>query len=217
MAPIYRLSARLADMAAVTAPPTAPVYPAAILLATFSMLVVLLIIPPMCWHYRNRNLGATLLVAWTILMNFQSFVNALLWPSDDISSWYNGSGLCDVEVKLQVAWAVAAPATLACVLRALANALNTDRATLVKSRAQRRRDYAIDLSWCIGFPMLQMLFHYIVQGRRYYLFGISGCVESATDSWVTIFLIDIPPLLWSLLDAYFASKCLPAFSEVTAD
>ncbi|KAK5134852.1 hypothetical protein LTR08_006084 [Meristemomyces frigidus] len=204
MAPTPSLLARTPGMASSAVPLATPVYSSAVVLAIFSFLTVLLIIPPMCWHFRNRNLGATLLVAWTIIMNLQSFVNALLWPADDVNTWYNGSGLCDVEVKLQVAWGVAGPAALGCVLRALANAMNTDRATLIKSKAQRRRDYALDLSWCIGFPLLQMLLHYIVQDRRYYVFGISGCVPSLSSSWLSILLVYIPPVIWTLVDGYFA-------------
>jgi len=205
MAPSAGLVERLAIVASPPAPSTTA-YPSAVLLAFFSLLTVLLIIPPMCWHYRNRNLGATLLVAWTIIMNLQSFINAITWSSDDIISWYDGAGLCDVEAKLQIAWGVAAPAALACVLRALANAMNTDRATLIKGKAQRWRDYAIDLSWCICAPLLQMLFHYVVQYRRYYLFGISGCVPAADQSWLTVLLLYIPPVIWTLIDGYFACK-----------
>ncbi|TKA79987.1 hypothetical protein B0A55_02091 [Friedmanniomyces simplex] len=204
MAPISALLAHQAGTAASPPMTTTSPYPAAIALASMSLLVILLLLSPMCWHLRNRNIGATFLVAWTILINLQSFINALLWPNDDIAHWYNGSGLCDVEVKLQIAFSVAAPAALAAVLRALANAIDTSRATLVKSKAQRIRDYAIDFSFCLGFPALQMLFHYIDQPTRYLLFGIAGCVASVSKTWVTVLLMDIPPLLWTLVDAYYA-------------
>ncbi|KAK1093601.1 a-factor receptor [Friedmanniomyces endolithicus] len=205
MAPISTLFTRQA--AAVPSTPTTPTtapYPAAIALATLSLLVILLLLSPMSWHLRNRNVGATFLVAWTILINLQTLINALLWPHDDIALWYNGAGLCDVEVKVQIAFSVAAPAALAAVLRALANALDTSRATLVKSRAQRIRDYVVDLSFCLGFPALQMLFHYIDQPTRYLLFGIAGCEASVSKTWVTILLMDVPPLLWTLVDSYYA-------------
>jgi hypothetical protein len=51
-----------------------------------------------------------------------------------------------------------------------------------------------------------MLFHYIVQTRRYYLYGISGCLPAIDISLVTVFLLGIPPLLWTLIDAYYAGK-----------
>lgn len=182
-------------------------YSSGILLSSFSIVIVLLIIPPMCWHFRNRNIGATALVAWVILMNFQSFVNALIWPTDDIGTWFSGDGLCDVQIKLQVASQVALPAAFACVLRALANVMDTDRTTLGLTKAQRRREYAIDLTWVLVLPMLQMLFHYIVQTSRYYIWGVSGCVPSVSASWVTVVLILVPPTVWTFICAYYASRC----------
>ncbi|KAI7700463.1 hypothetical protein KC353_g15866, partial [Hortaea werneckii] len=150
------------------------VYTSAIVLAFFSLLVIFLIIPPLVQHWRNRNIGATLCVFYAMIMNLMAFINAVLWPNDDFEHWYNGKGLCDVEVKLQIAWSVAAPATLVCVLRALANAMDTDRLRLSKTKAQRWRGYAIDLTLCVGIPLLSMIFHFIVQSNRYFLYGISG-------------------------------------------
>ena len=165
---------------------------------------MLLVVPPMLWHFRNRNIGATVLVAWVILLLLFTSTNAVLWPNDNISNWYNGTGLCDVEVKIQVASQVAFPASLACVLRALAAVMDTDHATLVQTKAQRRRRYAVDLLWCVGFPLLQMLLHYLVQTRRYYLYGIAGCVPAVSTSVVTIFLLVVPPMIWTLVDSHYA-------------
>lgn len=180
------------------------VYLVAVLLAVCSLIIMLLVIPPMLWHFRNRNIGATALVGWVVMLLFFTFVNSILWPNDDTSSWYKGVGLCDVEVKIQVASQVAFPASMACILRALAAVMDTDTVTLVQTQAQRRRRYMIDISWCVGFPMLQMLLHYIVQTRRYYLYGISGCVPAVSRSLVTIFLLVVPPMTWTLIDSYYS-------------
>jgi len=183
-----------------------PVFASAIGLATLSFFMVLLIVPPMCWHLRNRNLGASMLVAWVAILNLQSFVNSLLWSNDDMGRWYNGKGLCDVEVKVQVAAQVALPAATCCILRALAEVMDTNRATLVKTQAQRQMRHAVDLLFCLGFPVLQMPLHYIVQPSRYDLYGIAGCVPTTAVSWMTIVLIYVPPMVWTIVDAYYASK-----------
>ena len=183
-------------------------YPAAILLALFSFILVLLILPPMIWHFRNRNVGATSLVTWTTILLLFNFVNAIIWPNDSFSTWYNGVIFCDIEVKIQIASEVARPASFACISRALAAVLDTDRATLIKTKAQRRRNYLIDLSWCLGFPLLQMLFHYIVQPRRYYIYGISGCAPAVGHSLVSLLLLGIGPFIWILVNSYYAGKSL---------
>lgn len=180
------------------------VYLSAVLLSTASLIIMLLIIPPMIWHFRNRNIGATVLVAWSTILLFFNFINAIIWPNDNISNWYNGVGLCDIEIKLQIASQVALPAALACILRALAAVLDTDRATVVQTKAMRRRNYMIDLACCFGAPVLQMIFQYIVQSRRYYIYGISGCLAAVSNSWLTIFLLGVPIWIWNIVDTYYA-------------
>lgn len=194
-------------MAQSTTPPTAPatqVYSVAVVIALFSLLIVLLILPPLFWHARNRNVGATSLVAWIIVLLFFTFINAMIWPSDDTSTWSNGIGLCDIEVRIQLASQVALPASFAAVLRGLAAVLDTDHATVMQTRAQRRRNLVIDLLFCIGAPLLQMAFHEIVHFRRYSIFGIAGCTMVPSDSWLTFLLIFIPPLLWTIVDVIYA-------------
>lgn len=183
-----------------------PPFASAIIIACFSLLITLLIIPPFFWHWRNRNIGATCCVFWAILMCFVTFINALVWPNDDIPNWFSGVGLCDVEVKLQVAWGIAAPATLCCVLKALAHAMDTDRISLSKTKAQRWRDRAVDLLLCVGLPLFEMLAHYIVQFKRYAIFGVSGCQSTASRSYLTVFMVFVPPLVMVFVDAYYASK-----------
>lgn len=186
--------------------PTAQVYTSAVLLALFSFLFALAITPPMFWHARNRNIGATALHAWLILLLLFSFINAIIWPSDNIETWFNGVGLCDIEVKIQYGAQVAQPAAFACILRALAAVLDTRRTTFSQTKAQRRRTIVIDLTCCVGLPMVHMFFHYVFQTRRYYIYGISGCVPAVSPSWLSVLLLNIPPALWTIYDSYLASR-----------
>ena len=186
-------------------PPSRP-YTTAIFLSAFSLLAALLITPPMIWHFTNRNIGATSLILWLLLLNLQSFLNALLWSHDDLSTWFNGNILCDIEVKIMIASLVGLPSSVASVLRALAQVMNTEKASLGLSKSQKRRGYAVDLAWCWGFPLLQMFFHYLVQIERYYVMGIAGCVPAADDSWVTDLLILTPPVVWTLVGGYYSGE-----------
>ena len=194
-------------------PPAGQVYTVAVLLATISLILLLLILPPLFWHFRNRNIGATSLVAWISTTLLLTIINAMLWSTDDTAQWFNGKGLCDLEVKIMIASQVALPSSLAAVLRGLAAVLDTDRATLTKTESQRRRDRIIDLSWCIGAPLLQMVFHELVHFRRYYVYGISGCVPVLSNSWLSVLLICVPPLIWTVVDIGYASKSFPLQRE----
>lgn len=183
-------------------------YTSAILLATFSLLFSLLIFPPMLWHSSNRNIGATALILWLIVLNLQDFVNAIIWSHDDTTRWFQGYVLCDIEVKITIAAGLGVPSSVACILRALARVMDTERASLGLTKGQRRREYAVDLLWCAGFPALQMLFHYFVQTNRFHIVGISGCAISVDSSWVTDLLIYAPPIVWVLAGGYYAGESL---------
>lgn len=196
----------MSDMAPL--PPTAEqaqfTHQQAILFGTFSLLVAILIFPPLTWHFRNRNVGATVLVACAFYANFISFVNAMIWSNDDPSNWFSGIGLCDVEVKLQMYLMAALPAAISCILRALARVMDTERSTWGMTKNQKKRGYAIDLTCCVGIPLLQIPGSWIVQPVRYYVFGITGCHPALSISWPMLLLVMLQPLLWTLLAVYYS-------------
>jgi pheromone a factor receptor len=181
-------------------------YISAVALATLSLLFAILIIPPMIWHFSNRNIGATALILWLLVLNLQNSLNAILWSHDDVTNWFGGNVLCDIEVKIMVAVATGVPSSVACILRALARVMDTERVSLGLTKSQRRRGYAVDLLWCAGFPALQMFFHYIVQTSRYYIVGIAGCTPAVSRSWVTDLLIIAPPVMWTVLGSFYAGE-----------
>jgi pheromone a factor receptor len=171
-----------------------------------TLLTILLSIAPFIWHIKHRNLPASSLVFWIVLVDIFYFINALIWPNDDLDSWWRGYGLCDLEVKLQVAATIGIPTSLVCIMRNLARVLDTSRTVLQPSPAQRRRQYAIEALLCFGAPVYMIIAHYVVQNVRYYIFGISGCVPGFDNSWPSIVLIEIWSPFFSVVAVYYSSK-----------
>ncbi|KAL9090455.1 MAG: hypothetical protein Q9159_001985 [Coniocarpon cinnabarinum] len=221
--------------------PSTSIYPQAILFATLSLLTTLLNIPPLIWHISKRNHAFIVLIAWIILLNFLSFLNAVLWPSQasvfgyppDPSTYangnndgngnelakaleqfkigqgtYDGTGLCDIQAKLTISSYTALPSTLLIVLRNLSGVLNTDRINLSPTRAQKLRKLALEAAVIWTIPLLSMLFHYIVQPSRFFLFTVSGCNPSAYPSVLALVLIYLPPLLLGLIAGFYATLLL---------
>ncbi|SLM41278.1 GPCR fungal pheromone mating factor, STE3 [Lasallia pustulata] len=197
--------------------------PGAIAVPLLSFITLVLNVPPLVWHTKNHNLAASTLVFWIILCNLFNFINALLWPTDNLTSWWNGVGLCDIEVKLITASTVGIVGSLACIMRNLAAVLDTSNTVLMPSRAQRRRRIVFDSIFCIAFPVYMIIIHYIVQPSRYYIFAISGCTPSFDNSWVSIVLCFIWPPIICLVDAYYCGlvihrvrKYRKQFSDILA-
>lgn len=189
-----------------TDPPSLSVYPTAVVVAVLSGVAVLLDIGPFIWHFKNRNLAAGSLVFWIIILNLTNFINAIIWPNDNVSTWWLGYGLCDIEVKLFVGTWVALTGALACIMRNLARVMDTANTVLVPSKAQQLRQRVIEIALIFAAPVLLMLFHYIVQSNRYYLWAIAGCNPGFDNSWVSIVLIFIWPPIFSLIDTYYAGE-----------
>ncbi|OQD80224.1 hypothetical protein PENANT_c038G01744 [Penicillium antarcticum] len=181
-----------------------------------SFFSILLGIPPLLLHAKNRNFPATSLVSWSVLLNLLNIINALTWPNDDVESWWDGAGLCDIEIKVMVAGYVGVPGALMCIFRSLANALDTDRATLVPSRGQRWRNQFMNLLFCVVVPVIAMITHIVWQKSRYLLYSISGCVNNFDESWVSLILAFIWPPIICLAAAYYCCKqpTHPIFSQL---
>ncbi|KAI9818438.1 MAG: a-factor receptor [Pycnora praestabilis] len=180
------------------------VFPAAIAIPTLSVFTIILGVPPFVWHLKNRNLAACSLIFWVLLMNLFNLINAIIWASDDTTRWWDGNVLCDIEVKLMLAGTVGTAGSLACIMRNLANVLNTDRQVLIPSRAQRRRQLALGILFCYGCPIYRIAIHYVVQPNRYYIFAIAGCTPSVDNSWPSIVLIFIWPPVLCLVATYYS-------------
>ncbi|KAF2112004.1 pheromone A receptor-domain-containing protein [Lophiotrema nucula] len=160
-----------------------PRYYTAILLPALAFPAVILDIPPLVWHMWQRNIAAWSLILWAMIVNFQNAINPLIWPRDNVADWWDGQGLCDIEVRIYLGAIVALPAATAMVMRKLARVMDTRNITVATSRKSRMKEGVLEIVWCWGFPAFQILTYYIVQPIRYFIFGISGCVVAYDTSW----------------------------------
>ncbi|CZT21880.1 uncharacterized protein RCC_07746 [Ramularia collo-cygni] len=179
-------------------------YPIAIFFAIASLALVLLLTPPLVSHFKNRNIGATVLVAAAIAGNMMNFLNATIWSTDDVASWYTGAIYCDIQIKLMVVLSIMYTSSVAMILRGLAQIMNTNSSSWSISAAKKRRDIIIDLVCCVVLPMFQMLAQWITQPWRYYILGIAGCTPATDGSWLYILLSLLPPLFWTAVDVYYS-------------
>jgi len=184
------------------------VYPTSVATAVTSGIACLLGIPPLIWHGKHRNLAAAYLIAIIMVNNLIIFVNAIIWHNDKISTWWLGLGYCDVVIKLVMATSTAVPSAVLCILKQLADVMNTDRMPVNATQAQQRRTTIYGILLLVGIPCLTMLLHFITQSSRYFITGIGGCSATMSATWTSSVFIVLPPLLLALVDAWFAGISL---------
>jgi pheromone a factor receptor len=192
-------------------------YPNAILLPVLAFPAWILCIPPFVWHASQRNVAAASLILWIMLINFCNSINPLLWSHDNITEWWDGNVLCDIEVRLFIGSGVGLASCVAMIMRKLATVMDTRNITIAPSRAQVLREKMLDYLWCWAFPALMMLVYYIVQWCRYFLFGISGCVVVYDSSWPSVVLGPMPGTIAICFAAYYAGKSLLSLSILSTN
>ena len=175
-----------------------------VVLIVCSFFALLLSLPALVWHTKNRSLPAASLVFWIVLENLFNIINAIVWSDDNLITWWPGYGYCDLEIKLDIAGSLGLLGSLACMMRALAAALDTDNARLMLTTAQRSRQIALDIIYCIALPLCLAALHFVVQPFRYYVAAIAGCVPVFDPSWLSLTVFYIWPPVLCLVNAHYA-------------
>lgn len=166
-----------------------------ILVAALAFPSCMLSIPPLIAHIRNANLAATVLILAIIILNLQNFVNALIWPNNDVENSWDGRIFCDIEVKLYIGLPMVSIGAITSILRQTAIILDTNSITLSPSPKQRIRTAIFEGTVCLLLPVIMMATHYVVQAERYWILPVVGCRAAYDNTWLTIILIFLPPTL----------------------
>lgn len=70
---------------------------------------------------------------------------------------------------------------------------------------------ALDVSFCFGLPIVQVILRYIVQGHRYDIHENIGCSIPALFSWPTVIITYFVPLIIAIAAAVYAGESRPSF------
>jgi pheromone a factor receptor len=181
-----------------------PIYPITYLLPILSASALLLQIPALAWQIRHRNFAASCLIGWLQLMQMMYTINPIIWSTDDVFHWWSGYGLCDVEIRILIGAWVGIPGATMCIVRQLANILDSE--PFLPTRAQRGRQKLLDAFLCLGFPVIIMTVYYIIQAVRFAVFTTTGCTPWVEKAWPSIPLLHIWPLIFAIINAYFAGE-----------
>ncbi|KAJ7475524.1 putative fungal pheromone GPCR, STE3-type [Mycena galericulata] len=165
-----------------------------------------IVLIPLPWHWRARNIPTLSLIAWLFISNITYAINAVIWAGNInvvAKVW------CDIATKLQVGSTMGLPTCCLCLC------IHLERIASVRqvrtTPEQKRRRMIFDLLMCWGLPSITMALHYIVQGHRFDLVEDFGCRAAIYVSLASIFLVWLPPIVVVVLTLGFASAALYHF------
>ncbi|KAF4636654.1 hypothetical protein G7Y89_g1433 [Cudoniella acicularis] len=176
----------------------------AIALPTMAALAIAGTYLPWRDFWRKRNLAACSMIASNTIVLLYTTINAIIWPNDDWSTWWEGVGLCDLEVTTKWPLTVVTNLALVCFVKNLASVFNTRKNSFVKTSAMRRRQYIVDFLIIFTLPIIQVAVWPVLSTGRFSIFAVTGCVGTADPAWPTILIIIATYPIYDCLGAYFA-------------
>ncbi|KAI0056904.1 fungal pheromone STE3G-protein-coupled receptor [Artomyces pyxidatus] len=165
-----------------------------------------LVIIPAPWHWKARNIPTLSLMGWLYVLNIIYGVNSILWAgnvNNPSPVW------CDITTKLMIGGQIALPAATFCITRSL-ESISAGR-VVYRDSASKRRWMIFEIFVCIGFPILVMGLHYVVQGHRFDIIENFGCEPAVYFSIASVFILSFPPLFFAVLTLGFGGAAFHHF------
>ncbi|KAG8909213.1 hypothetical protein FRC01_007074 [Tulasnella sp. 417] len=169
-------------------------------LPVLSFLSLPLLLLPLPWHLRARNIATLTIFTALFITNLTHGVNSIVWAGSIVTKvpvW------CDITTKLGLGVQVALPAASMCITKHLESVASIRQT--IQTASDKRRRKIFEFFWCGVFPCIIMALHYVVQGHRFDIAEDFGCMATVYYSIPALFIIYIPPLALSLASLVYAA------------
>ncbi|KAF7300104.1 Pheromone receptor Rcb2 B44 [Mycena kentingensis (nom. inval.)] len=165
-----------------------------------------LVLLPLPWHWRARNVPTLSIIAWLFVSNIIIGVDSIVWADSiaiRIPVW------CDISTKIRIGSNMALPACCLCLCIHLERIASVRQVSTTLNQKHRRMLF--DLAMCWGLPLIIMALHYVVQGHRFDVVENIGCLPAIYVSLAAVFILYVPILTVIALTLIFASAALYHF------
>ncbi|KAF8149276.1 pheromone A receptor-domain-containing protein [Mycena galopus ATCC 62051] len=176
--------------------PTYPLYPTLCIISAFFMFLIL----THSFIRQSWNLAVTFLCIGLFLDNLTHGINAVVWRDNaDIKV----PVYCDIVSRLQ--FLMNFLPSIACLLiTRKVYIISTLRDVEPPSRKTRLIDLGIEWGWGLGYPLFMTAVIYtLCQDSRFIVLQGFGCASSTSDSWFSVVVISVLPLIPPLISILF--------------
>lgn len=184
-------------------------------IAAFSFIAFVILIPPFFYHKKQKNIPACSLIFWLCYENLVTFINALIWSGEDFELATTAPGYCDITVRLTSGSSSGKLCCIATVMFNLFMIIRAENHKFLNPKSKRRLFTNIAMCWFT--PIFVMGTSVIVQATRYVIFRYRGCLAAYAYSYLTLVLVQIWNLVWSLVALVFALLTLITYLKKRRD
>ncbi|KAK4179799.1 putative pheromone receptor [Triangularia setosa] len=153
--------------------------------------------------FRSGEFAGTVLCVITMILNFLTVANALIWRDDNVEEWFSGYGWCDIQTYLKFGLDTAFNISLFEIMRGLASKVAMNRASSLTSK-ERRRNRIISAAVIFAVPAIQMILTYFVSVGRYNVSTLVGCGVYYFPNWIFLVFFVLPTPIFTVGAAIMA-------------
>ena len=155
--------------------------------------------------WRHGDIPVVTLILTVFTMNFFALLNGLIWQNDDWDRWWDGQGLCDIQVYLSMPLQTIYAASIFCIVRQLSQQFLADRMAELTHQARKKQSW-ITIAIIFTCPVIQLIIAYPIMKQRYQIGTLVGCMVVADNSWprLLFYLVVVP--VYVLLCIPYGSK-----------
>ncbi|KAI0024589.1 pheromone A receptor-domain-containing protein [Xylariomycetidae sp. FL0641] len=173
----------------------------------------------LCWVplrllYRNGEFAAVVLIIDVAILNLFTILNAAIWSNDNWDRWWDGKGLCDLEVYLSGPLQTIYAAAIFTVMLHLAQQVKAASINRL-DREERIKRNLIQASIIFPLPLIQLIFTYFDLAQRYIVGTLIGCSAVYDSSLPKTLVFDAPPALFAVLAVPYAILTWKRFRAIS--
>lgn len=136
------------------------------------------------------NVPVLVMALFYLYLMLSTIIAACHWHSGDSTTWWNGAGWCDIDVRMSMAISVGVVATQCVINYNLLNMLRARPQLVYRYLAAKR--ILIELTCCLALPIINLAVSTFFMNARYFLTQDLGCSASMDSAVATIIVY----LMW---------------------
>ncbi|CAK5275043.1 unnamed protein product [Mycena citricolor] len=149
-------------------------------------------------HWRVGNIATRSIIAWLLAYNLIYAVNSTVWAGNVeivVPVW------CDISTKVKIGADMGLPGCVLCLARRL-NRIARGLPSAGTDWPHRLLDFML----CMGFPVVIMALHVIVQGHRFDIVENIGCLPAIYISLPSVIILDVSAFIPASLALVYCSS-----------
>ncbi|MCH0629108.1 hypothetical protein JNB11_03930 [Kocuria palustris] len=161
-----------------------------IILAVFSFIAFVVLIPPFTWQCYKGNTAQAMLLFWLAITDLITFIGVVIWGPRDFRNRWDGKVYCDFVSRLDAMTNMGKVLAVCAIMFTLNEILKLKNPSYIDPRSLKKRL----VTWviCLLMPLYGFIMTFFLQSPRYNIVRHYGCRSSYSLTTTTVVLLYVP-------------------------